>query len=99
MDELKLRFNSSILGEHYQILQMQSSAPDDGRKHRPKHAELTWNNKLIYIVHLVGYFHSCITLHGFMNTKFTNVPTGYETRYIIESLLREFFDFDVCFHI
>ena len=21
---------------------------------------MTWNNKLIYIVHLVGYFHSCI---------------------------------------
>jgi len=34
-----------------------SSAPDDGRKHRPKHEELTCNNKLIYIVHLVGYFH------------------------------------------
>ena len=27
-------------------------APDDGRKHLPKHVELTWNNKLIYIVHL-----------------------------------------------
>jgi len=27
-------------------------APDDGRKHRPKHVELAWNNKLIYIVHL-----------------------------------------------
>jgi len=37
---------------------MQSSAPDDGRKHRPKHVEPTWNNKLIYIVYLVGYFHS-----------------------------------------
>jgi len=46
----------SNLGEHYQILQIQSIAPDDGRKHRPKHVELTWNNKLIYIVHLVGYF-------------------------------------------
>jgi len=51
---------------------MQSSAPDDGRKHRPKHVELTWNNKLIYIVHLVGYFHSCVTMHGFMNVKFWN---------------------------
>ena len=38
----------------------QSSAPDDGREHRPKHVELTCNNKLIYIVHIVGYFHSCI---------------------------------------
>ena len=29
------------------------------RKHRPKHVQLTWNNKLIYIVHLVGYLHNC----------------------------------------
>ena len=50
---------------------MQSSAHDDGRKHRPKHVEPTWNNILIYIVHLVGYFHSCITMHGFMNIKRT----------------------------
>jgi len=62
LDDLKLRSNSSktpagsSLGEHYQILQIQSSAPDDGQKHRPKHVELTWNNKLIYIVRLVGYF-------------------------------------------
>ena len=46
----------SNLGEHYQVLQIQSSAPDDGRKHGPKHVELTWNNKLIYTAHLVGYF-------------------------------------------
>jgi len=26
-----------------------------------------WNNKFIYMVHLVGYFHSRITMHGFMN--------------------------------
>jgi hypothetical protein len=41
----------------------------DGRKQRPKHVEPTWNNKLIYMVHLVGYFHSYITtlVHGFMN--------------------------------
>jgi len=37
----------------------------------PKHVQLTWNNKLIYTVHLVGYFHSCITMHGFMNVKLT----------------------------
>jgi hypothetical protein len=43
--------------------------PDDGRKHRLKHVEMTWNNKLIYIMHLVGYFHSCITMYGFMNIK------------------------------
>jgi len=35
-------------GEHYQILKIQASAPDDGRKHRLKHVELTWNNKLTY---------------------------------------------------
>jgi hypothetical protein len=45
-------------------------APDDGQKHRPKHVEPSWNNKLIYTVHLVCYFHSCITMHGFMNVKY-----------------------------
>jgi len=48
----------SNMDEHYQILQIQLSALDDGRKYRPKHVQPTWNNKLIYIVHLVGYFHS-----------------------------------------
>jgi len=48
------------------------SAPNDGRKHRPKHVELTWNNKLICIVNLIGYCHSCNTMHGFMNIKCTN---------------------------
>ena len=38
-----------------------SRAPDDGWKHRPKHVELTWNNKLTYMVHLVGYFYSYIS--------------------------------------
>jgi hypothetical protein len=42
--------------EHYHILQMQSSAPDAGRKHRPKYVQLTLNNKLIYILHLADYF-------------------------------------------
>jgi len=41
---------SSYLGEHYQILWIQSSAPNGGRKHRPKHVELTRNNKLTCIV-------------------------------------------------
>jgi hypothetical protein len=27
-------------------------------KHRPKHVQLTWHNKLVYIVHFVGYSHS-----------------------------------------
>ena len=40
----------SNLGEHYRILQIQSSVPDDGRKYRPKRVELTWNNKLTYTV-------------------------------------------------
>jgi len=31
----------SKLGEYYQILYKQSSVPDDGRKHRPKHVQLT----------------------------------------------------------
>jgi hypothetical protein len=35
-----------------------------------KNVELTWNNKLIHIVHIVGYFHSCITMHGFINVKY-----------------------------
>jgi hypothetical protein len=59
-------------GGHYQILLIQTSVLDDGRKHRPKHVELTWNDKLISIVHLVSYFRSCFTLHGFTNVKFAN---------------------------
>jgi hypothetical protein len=59
----------SNLGEQYEILLRESSAPDDGRKHRPKYVEPTWNSKLVFIVHLVRYFHSCITMRGFMNVK------------------------------
>jgi len=60
------------------------SAPDDGRKHRLKHVELTWNNKLIYIVHLVGYFHSCITMHGFMNVKiFSSLKNKYSNTQLV----------------
>jgi len=40
----------SDIGEYYQMLQIQSSAPDDVQKHCPKHVELTRNNKLTYIV-------------------------------------------------
>jgi len=58
---------------------IQSSAPNDGRKHRPKHVQLTWNNKLIYIVHLVGYLHNCSTMHGFVNVKFTHTMSNYTT--------------------
>jgi hypothetical protein len=47
MDELELSSNSSMtpagsnLREYYQILKIQSTASGDGRKHRPKHVELT----------------------------------------------------------
>jgi hypothetical protein len=53
---LKLRSNSSMtpvgsdVGVYYHTLQIQSSAPEDGRKHRPKYVELTRNNKFTYIV-------------------------------------------------
>jgi hypothetical protein len=66
MDDLEHTSNSSKtsagsnLGEHYQILYIQSSAPDDGGKYRPKHVQPAWNNKLIYTVHLFGYFYSCV---------------------------------------
>jgi hypothetical protein len=46
----------SNTGEYYQILEIESSAPDDGRKHLPKHVELTRNNKLAYIVASCWYF-------------------------------------------
>jgi len=59
----------SNMGEHYQMLSIQSSAPDDGRKHRPKHVELTKENKLLTYVVTSCYFHNCITMHGFMNVK------------------------------
>jgi hypothetical protein len=42
--------SGSDLGKYHQMLQIQSIAPDYGRKHRPKHVELTRNNKLTYIV-------------------------------------------------
>jgi hypothetical protein len=45
--------------------------------------EPTWSNKSIYIVHLVGYFHSCITMHGFMNFKFTH---GYLATFKVHRL-------------
>jgi len=45
---------------------------DGTPKHHPKHVETTWSNKLIYIVHLFGYFRSCITMHGFRNVKCTS---------------------------
>ena len=46
----------SDIDEYYQMLYMQSRAPDDGRKHRPKHVELTRNNKLTYTFALLWLF-------------------------------------------
>jgi hypothetical protein len=46
-------------------------------ENRAKHVEPTWNNKLIYIVHVVSYFHSCITMHGFINVK-ESISTQYQ---------------------
>jgi hypothetical protein len=60
----------SSLVEQYQILQIQSSASDNGRKHCLKPVEPNWNNKLIYTVNPIDYLHSCVTMHGFMNVKF-----------------------------
>jgi hypothetical protein len=40
----------SNMGEQHQMLYIQSSAPDDGRKHHPKHVEMTKENKLTYVV-------------------------------------------------
>ena len=56
MDELELRFNSSV-----------TIAPDDGRKRRPKHVELTRNNKLTCIVAsclLPSYLYHDAWIHG-----------------------------------
>ena len=56
MEELERSSNStktpagSSLGEYYHKVYIQSSAPVDERKHRPKHVELVMNNKLTYIV-------------------------------------------------
>jgi len=52
------------VGEYYQILEIQSSAPDDGRKHRPIHVELNRNNKLTRIVATVSSFNSFRTPAG-----------------------------------
>ena len=44
------RLAAGRLGEYCQMLQIQASALDDGRKHLSKCVELTWNNKLTCIV-------------------------------------------------
>ena len=37
---------SSNIGDNFQKLQLQRYAPDDGRKHRPKHVELTGSKEI-----------------------------------------------------
>jgi hypothetical protein len=63
---------ASDIGEYYQMLQIQSSASDDGRKHRPKHVELIRNNKLTYIVASCWLFCNHITMHRFIHVMFGN---------------------------
>jgi hypothetical protein len=46
----KLTPADSDLGEYYQMLHIQSGAPDDGQKLHLKHVELTRNNELTYII-------------------------------------------------
>jgi hypothetical protein len=41
-----------------------SRAPDDGRKHRPKHVELNWNNKLIYIGSNLGEHYKILQIQS-----------------------------------
>jgi len=52
-----------------------------GGKHCPKHVEPNWNNKWIYIMHLVGYFHGrCGTVWGIF---YSSVPLKFNTIWII----------------
>jgi hypothetical protein len=60
---------------------MQSSAPDDGEKHRPKHVDLIRNNTLIYIMHIVGYFLKLQILHQY-NTQVVSRTAKIEALYV-----------------
>jgi hypothetical protein len=40
---------------------------------------------LIYIVHLVGYFYSCITMHGFMNVKIIELFIDLRTWILLQN--------------
>ena len=44
----------NIVGVLYHKLYIQSSSPEDGRNHRPKHAELIEINNKPLLLHLVG---------------------------------------------
>ena len=51
-----------------------------GKNIAPKHVEPTWNNKLIYLMHLVGYFHSCYLFLLFASEfSVIELPTGSYT--------------------
>jgi hypothetical protein len=47
-----------------------------GENIAPKHVQLTRNYKLTYTVHLVGYFHNCITMHGFISSGYCCISFG-----------------------
>jgi len=44
----------NIVGALYHKLQTQSSVPEDGRNHRPKHFELIGINNKTLLLHLFG---------------------------------------------
>jgi hypothetical protein len=48
------------VGALYQSCIYSSIAPEDGRKHRPKHVELIKKINKRKLLHLVGYLHRCI---------------------------------------
>jgi len=50
----------SIAGALYHKLQIQSSAPEDGRNYHPKHVELIEIITKPLLLHLVGYLYYCI---------------------------------------
>jgi hypothetical protein len=47
----------------------QSSAPEDGRDHRPKHVELIGIINKPLLLHLVGVYIICIMMYGHTNIK------------------------------
>jgi hypothetical protein len=76
--------NTNIYCKYSQVLLMM------GEKNCPKHVEPTWNNKLIHIMHLVGYFRSCITMHGFMNVKFAPLTRRLPIKSAFRAIRLEF---------
>ena len=55
---------------HYTtVCNTQSSAPEDGRDHRPKHVELIRIINKPLFLHLVGVYIICIMMYGHTNIK------------------------------